>query len=335
MSYLFGTDVNADEVTETNLTENTYNSQNAPFLESSINPDLINASEPSNVIISQDGSFISSEGLLNSEIVFEKSLISDQIIVYTIKDGDTLSGIADYFEISINTIRWENDISGNVISKGQKLRILPITGVKHIVLSGDNVSKIADKYDAETDDILIYNDISQTNPLKKGEVVFIPNGIIKPVVMLQAKKSNTTSKTNSTVSSNRKVDQGYYQRPALGIITSPYGPRKGGFHYGVDIGNVRGTTVVASASGVVTRVVNVCVEGKSSCGGRYGNLVIIQHNNGTKTVYAHLSKVSVSVGQDVSQGQKIATLGNTGSSTGPHLHFEVENANGSKMKPPF
>lgn len=161
--------------------------------------------------------------------------------------------------------------------------------------------------------------------------MFVPNGIIpQPVVTISKPSSSVGAKT-----SNTKVETGYYIRPVYGIVTSPYGSRKGGFHYGVDIGNKRGTPIVAAASGVVIKIVNGCREGNSSCGGRYGNYITIQHSNGTKTIYAHLNTVGVSYGQNVSQGETIGTLGNTGRSTGPHLHFEIENANGSKMRPPF
>ena len=252
--------------------------------------------------------------------------------VYTVKKGDTLSEIAESFDISMNTIRWENNISGGAISIGQKLNILPVTGVKHIVKSGDTISKIAVKYEAETEDILIFNDIAKGDVLKKGDIIFVPNGIIKTVAVT---KTTSSGSSQTTVSSNTKVTSGYYLRPVSGIVTSPYGSRKGGFHYGIDIGNKRGTPVVASASGTVVKVVSSCKEGAKSCGGRYGNYIVIQHSNGTSTFYAHLSKASVSVGQAVSQGENIGEVGSTGRSTGPHLHFEIENANGSKMKPVF
>jgi murein DD-endopeptidase MepM/ murein hydrolase activator NlpD len=305
-SLFLGTEVVAEETTvpDGGVVKN---SQTIALFESSINPDLKNTDETEDLIIVQDDSFI-----------------------YTVENGDTLSGIAELFDVSINTIRWENKISGQTISVGQKLNILPVTGVKHKVVKGDTVSKIAIKYDAESEDILIFNDIQSGDGLKQGDIIFVPNGIIKPVVVV---KSTKTSSVGSSVSSNTKAPSGYYIRPATGIITSPYGSRKGGFHYGVDIGNKRGTTVVAAASGVVTKVVSGCAEGKTSCGGRYGNYVVVDHPNGTSTMYAHLNSVSVSVGASVSQGQKIGTLGNTGRSTGPHLHFEVRNANGSTMRP--
>ncbi len=323
----------SDEVVDIDNTGTDSNLQNMDLFnsESSVNPDRKNIDEQKDKVIVQEDSFIYSDGLFGSDVSFEKSPLSDQINVYTVKEGDTISEIAELFNISINTIRWENNISGQNISVGQKLNILPVTGVKYIIKSGDTISKIADIHEAETEDIYIFNDITKDSVLKKGDVIFVPNGIIKPVVV-----KKTPSTTPSKVSpSNTKIQSGYYMRPVVGITTSPYGSRRGGFHAGVDIGNKRGTPVVAAASGLVVKVVSGCVEGRTSCGGRYGNYIEIEHSNGTKTIYAHLSKVSVRVGQTVSAGSHIGSLGNTGRSTGPHLHFEIENSNGSKMRPSF
>ena len=300
------------------------------LLEPSINPDLKNMNDPEDIILVQDDSFIYNEGSYIPNVKFEKSPLSEKISVYTVEKGDTLSEIAEEFDVSMNTIRWENNISGQTISIGQKLNILPVTGVKHIVKSGDTISKIANKYEAEVEDVLVFNDISKGDAIKQGDIIFVPNGIIKTVVTKSY--SSTSSKT---VASNTKIASGYYLRPVSGIVTSPYGSRKGGFHYGIDIGNKKGTPVMASASGIVIKVVSSCREGVKNCGGRYGNYIVIQHSNNTRTFYAHLSKTSVSVGQIVSQGGIIGTVGSTGRSTGPHLHFEIENANGSKMKPVF
>jgi LysM repeat protein len=330
--WLLGKDASAStSIIETSSTTPNSSIMDLSISESSINPDKKNIDESENMIIVQEDSLIYSDGLYIPDAKFEKSSLSDQISVYTVESGDTISEIAELFNVSVNTIRWENNISGQTISVGQKLNILPVTGVKHVVKSGDTLSKIADKYDAELEDVSVFNGILKGDSLKQGDIIFIPNGIIKPVVVKPTKPSGS----NNTVISNTKVQSGYYLRPTSGIVTSPYGPRRGGFHPGVDIGNVRGTPIVASANGIVTKIITGCVEGKKSCGGRYGNFIEIDHPNGTSTRYAHLSKVSVSLGQTVSIGSQIATMGNTGTSTGSHLHFEIVNSNGSRMRPSF
>lgn len=330
LSAIFGSSATAESNSTQEEVSKTHNSQTIPLLETSINPDSKNAEEESLVIV-QDDSFIYNHGMSFASESFEKSSISDKMYVYTVKKGDTLSEIAELFDVSVNTIRWENNISGQSISVGQKLNILPVTGVRHTVKSGDTVSKIADKYEAEAEDIFVFNDISKDSKLKQGDILFVPNGVINQVVT----KSSPSKASSGSRVVNVKVQGGYYVRPVSGIITSPYGARKSGYHYGVDIGNKIGTPVVAAASGVVTKVVSGCREGVVSCGGRYGNYIVIEHSNGTKTIYAHLNTVDVSVGDNVSQGEKIGGLGNTGRSSGPHLHFEIENASGSKMRPPF
>ena len=303
-----------------------HNSQTIPLLEASIDPDMKNMKETPTVMIIEGEALSSTDFFIGSGL---ENISNGGITVYEVQKGDTLSQIAEDFDVSVNTIRWENNISGQSIRVGQKLDILPVTGVKHTVKKGDTFTGIVNKYDAELEDMLIFNGLSKDDPLKVGDIVFVPNGVIKTVA-----PKPSSSGSSGTTYSNTKAPAGYYIRPATGRITSPYGPRKGGFHYGVDIGNKRGTPVVAAASGTVVNVINYCVEGKSSCGGRYGNYITIEHPNGTKTRYAHLGSVKVSVGQTVSQGQLIGAIGNTGRSTGPHLHFEVINSNGSTMRPP-
>lgn len=119
-------------------------------------------------------------------------------------------------------------------------------------------------------------------------------------------------------------------------ITSPYGnrvhPIHGDvrFHHGIDIaGPEASINIIASASGTVITAVSGCVKGNYSCGGGYGNYVIIEHGNGDYTVYAHLYSVKVSVGDTVQQGQVIGLMGTTGSSTGSHLHYEIRQGGNS------
>lgn len=126
--------------------------------------------------------------------------------------------------------------------------------------------------------------------------------------------------------------------PGFRYVSSPFGPRWGSYHNGVDIGDagINGSTCVASRSGTVISVVTGCPHfngyGYCNCGGGYGNYIIISHDGTYSTVYAHLSAVWVSVGESVSQGQAIGAVGSSGRSTGPHLHFEIR-VNGSPVNP--
>jgi murein DD-endopeptidase MepM/ murein hydrolase activator NlpD len=119
------------------------------------------------------------------------------------------------------------------------------------------------------------------------------------------------------------VSSSGFQWPVCGPVTSEYGPRWGRMHRGIDLGVPIGTPIAASKAGTVILA--------TSQGG-YGNLVLIDHHDGVVTAYAHLSTFRVSVGDSVSQGQTIALSGNTGNSTGPHLHFETR-ANGTAVNP--
>lgn len=262
-----------------------------------------------------------------------ESNTTGEMVSYVVAEGDTLSEIAAQFDVSVNTIKWENNITGNSIKVGQKLNILPTTGVKHIVKKGDTIDRIAAKYDADAEDIKVFNSIEDNSDLKIGGILYVPNGIIKAVVVRE--KPSVINKKPIAGSSVVSAIVGFFMKPTSGPITSPYGPRKRAFHYGVDIGAARGTPVVAAASGVVVETLGSCREGRSSCGGRYGNYIVIQHSNGTSSRYAHLTRVGVNVGESVSQGENIGTTGNTGHSTGPHLHFQIEKASGATIRPVF
>ena len=123
--------------------------------------------------------------------------------------------------------------------------------------------------------------------------------------------------TKGVNSSSKKVNLGISLiRPTSGVVTSRFGSRWGSTHKGIDIGAPKGTAIKAAAAGTVT----VAQYGYS---GGYGNYVLISHGNGVETMYAHCNTLKVTVGQKVSQGQLIATVGNTGRSTGNHLHLEI------------
>lgn len=248
----------------------------------------------------------------------------DGIIVYVVQDGDTLSEIAESFDVSVNTIKWENNLS-NTIKPGQELRILPVSGVRHTIAKGDTFGKIAEMYDVEVEDITVFNDIDATK-LVPGKKIMIPNGTVRTVVKSSSSSTKSSSKSSSVSSVSSSVSDGYYIRPTSGPVTSPFGPRKATYHYGIDIAPGTGTPIVAAADGTVI---------KTTCGSGYGKCLIIQHANGTQSLYAHASALYVDVGTNVKQGQKIAAVGSTGNSTGPHLHFEIREPNGKKRNVNF
>jgi murein DD-endopeptidase MepM/ murein hydrolase activator NlpD len=115
-----------------------------------------------------------------------------------------------------------------------------------------------------------------------------------------------------------------FVRPAEGTFTSGFGGRWGAFHYGVDIANAIGTPIYAVTDGVV--------EDAGPVSG-FGLWVVLRHPDGTHSVYGHVNRMFVTVGQHVAAGQQIAEIGNRGESTGPHLHFEIWAANGTKINP--
>ncbi len=268
------------------------------------------------------------------------------IRIYVVQSGDTLSEIAEKFGISVNTIKWENNLDSNTLRVGKELRILPVTGVLHTVRKGDTISSIAKRYDVPVDNIKLYNNVDEKK-LKPGMKLIVPNGVKRESLATtkSPRRKYSKSRTTKTISSNSRY-RSYFIRPSQGSVTSQFGPRRGSFHYGIDYGQYWGAPVVASANGVVEKVVSYCRVGSYRCGGGYGNNVLIRHSNGTKTRYAHLKSTLVKVGQRVKQGQKIGTMGNTGnvrprprsrnSHAGTHLHFEiVDSRTGRKINPNF
>ncbi|MEX2324196.1 MAG: peptidoglycan DD-metalloendopeptidase family protein [Nitriliruptoraceae bacterium] len=126
---------------------------------------------------------------------------------------------------------------------------------------------------------------------------------------------------------------GGWIRPVSGRLSSPYGPRWGRMHNGVDLANAMGTPIRAAQSGTVVWRVTGCNPSSSwSCGGGFGNYVVIDHGGGFATVYAHMFKVGVTTGQQVGAGQAIGDVGNSGNSYGSHLHFELYD-NGTRRNP--
>ncbi|MBI4087883.1 M23 family metallopeptidase [Candidatus Kaiserbacteria bacterium] len=231
------------------------------------------------------------------------------ISIYVVRPGDTLSGIADMFDVSVNTILWANDLPrASRIQVGQVLTILPVTGIKYTVKKGDTLASIAKRYGGDADEIASYNGIEGT--LTAGTELIIPDGEVAA-----PPPSPKRSTPTYTTSAGTPSQVGYYLRPIAGGIRSQ------GIHgyNGVDLAAPNGTPIFASAEG------DVIVAKGSGWNGGYGQYVVIQHSNGSQTLYSHASSVIVSVGSHVEQGQVIAYVGRTGKATGAHVHFEIRN----------
>jgi murein DD-endopeptidase MepM/ murein hydrolase activator NlpD len=245
------------------------------------------------------------------------SKVRDSIINYIVQDGDTVSSVAAKFGVSADTIRWQNDLTGDKIKVGQAIQILPVTGIAHKVQKGDTVYSIAKKYDAEAQAIVDFpfntfaND--ETFELAIGQIVIVPDGVM-PAATVAPRIRQVTPNAGTVVASGKFV------WPTQGIITQ----RFSWYHPGIDIANDGLPTDVAADSGTIE------FAGWDSSG--YGNMVLIDHGNSYKTRYGHMSRIMVVAGQTVKRGDVIGKMGSTGHSTGPHTHFEIY-LNGVRVNP--
>ncbi len=250
------------------------------------------------------------------------SATDKEILEYRVQPGDTLSSIAESFDISLNTVLWANDLSRNsTISVGQKLSILPVSGVTHLVKKGESVSYLAEAYGAEADKIREFNNLPEDDKIVVGDLLILPGG--------EPSRSSAPSSTSSPSSPSRAPSSpgspahsplatGYFICP----VPSPCNVTQGLHWYNaIDFSNgVCGQPVFAAAGGEVQ---------KTGFDPYAGNYVRILHPNGVVTFYGHFSKYVVTPGQKVNQGQIIGYIGNTGRTigrTGCHVHFEVRGA---------
>ncbi|MFC5052819.1 M23 family metallopeptidase [Saccharothrix xinjiangensis] len=140
----------------------------------------------------------------------------------------------------------------------------------------------------------------------------------------EAEKARVAAEEAAKAAAKAAAQRPKAAKPAEGAFTSGYGARWGTTHYGVDIANAIGTPILSAMDGVV-------VEAGPASG--FGLWVRVQHGDGTITIYGHVNEILVSQGQQVQAGQQIATMGNRGQSTGPHLHFEVWIGGSQKIDP--
>lgn len=269
-------------------------------------------------------STISEESGVISSTITPVTIISDKprdkIVDYEVREGDTISSIAEEYGVSESTILWANDLSStSKIKQGQKLKILPVSGVSHKVVGGDTIYSVAKKYQASAQGILDFpfNDVGDDFQLKTGQVLIVPDGA-PPEKPKPLPTQYLASGQNVPIES---LGSAQFIWPTSGGMSQYFS----WYHPGIDISNLGGGPIRASDSGTVT------VAGWPDNSG-YGNRVIIDHGNGFTTLYAHMSAIYVSAGQRVSKGDVLGMMGSTGRSTGTHLHLEIRK-NGSALNP--
>lgn len=297
---------------ETVKEEKTISSQNVAVLHAALNSDPNPAKGGGDITIVGGTALLPDSGPLGTIADIEENTpTSEQISVYVVRKGDSISQIAKMFGVTPSTIIWANDLSGGLIKEGQTLVILPVSGVSYTVKKGDTVESVAKKYKGDVNEILQFNGLNPGEALAIGSVIIVPDGEGEII-----RSSNSGISGNKARGTNGPSYVGYYIKPVAVARKSQ------GLHgyNGVDLAAPTGTPIVASASG------DVIISRDSGWNGGYGKYVVINHNNGTQTLYAHMSEVIVSNGWHVVQGQVIGYVGNTGKSTGSHLHFEIRGA---------
>jgi len=254
-------------------------------------------------------------------------------IIYTVQDGDTVDGLAARYGISPESIIWNNlDLeNADVLSVGQFLRLPMSDGIIYEVRMGDTVSDLAAKFSVDMESIVGFagNHLASADGIAENQVIFVPNGTLPPPPPAATPEPPAAPSLPSSPPAAAPAAPG--PPSSSGLIWPAYGPVSSYFSsshpLGIDIDqyNSPGGPIVASASGVVT------FAGGSSCCS-YGLYVVVNHQNGFETLYAHMASFTVSQGEYVNQGDVIGYVGLTGYTTGYHLHFEV-HLNGAVVNP--
>lgn len=250
---------------------------------------------------------------------------------YTVATGDAVFSIAKKYNISPETLLWSNyDVlkdDPHTLSPGQELIIPPTNGILYEWKEGDLLEEVARDFKASADEILAWsgNRLDLTNPeIEPGDIVMIPGGQrafqqwVVPTYAVGRSGTNASLPGGCEITGGGLYGGGFFIWPADNHYLSGNDFWSG--HLAIDIATATGAPIYAADSGVVV------FAGWDSNG--YGNVVMIDHQNGYHTLYAHLTSYAVSCGSGAFQGQVIGYAGSTGNSTGPHLHFEVRYLGG-------
>lgn len=268
-----------------------------------------------------------------------------EITTYTIQKGDTIFGIAEMFGLRPETIFWGNyykllDVPDN-IQPGVVLNIMPMDGTYHRWSEGEGLNGVAHGYNV-TPDVIINWSGNHLNPatlgdyahpnIEAGTMLFVPGGTRDYVTWSAPRISRDNPGVARILGPGScgtivdgAVGTGAFIWPANNHWLSGYDYSPSTNHFGIDIAGGLGDAIYAADNGVIVYA------GWNDWG--YGNVVVIDHDGGWQTLYAHLSVLNVGCGQSVYQGDVIGYFGSTGNSSGPHLHFEMLNESYGKVNP--
>lgn len=260
------------------------------------------------------GTSLDSTGL----VTLESDKPRDSIVEYEVREGDTLSSIAQKFDVSIESVKWVNEsVDWQKIKPGEMVNVPPVTGIVYKVKAGDTIYSIAEKYETNPQGIVDFpfNTFSddETFAIVAGQTLIVPDGVMPDA----AAPSLPRTANVLTPDAGSVTAAGSFVWPAFGRLTQPYR----WYHKGVDIANKSGGSILAADAGTVI------VSGWTNVG--YGYHVIVDHGNGYQTLYGHMSSLSVVAGQRVARGAVLGQMGSTGRSTGVHLHFEIRTSGGN------
>lgn len=268
-------------------------------------------------------------------------------VQHTVQSGETLSGIAALYKISVKTLLWENNLYENsTLRIGQTLIIPPVDGVTHTIAGkNETLASISKQYGVDVKLIKEHNNL-ESDTIAKGQKLFIPGGKKKEAVIIARSGARSGggrgASSVNTFDSKLVMSSGATPEAGKELIFPTTGKLSQGFragHYALDVANSAKPDVWAAAPGTVTSAKGGCVPREvridRGCNGGYGNVVIVDHGGGLQTLYAHLETVYVSDGQKLERGQAVGKMGSSGRTygkTGIHVHFEVYD-NGVKKNP--
>ena len=237
-----------------------------------------------------------------------------EIPKYVVKKGDTLSEIASSYGVSTDDVAFANGFADDGINVGETLVIPPGRGALYIVKPGDTIASVASKFKVEQAAIMTYNRLYfEPEHFAPDQLIFVPGAVVPAVKRLNYGTIGNVPPNLLPASTGRLA------WPVNGIITQYFWWG----HTGVDLAAPYGTTIGASDDGVVVATGWVAVGGLRVC---------VQHAGGLMTCYYHTGAVFVSPGQTVVRGQPLASIGLTGVTTGPHVHWELR-LNGVYVNP--